>query len=658
VRWTVTLVTLILATTQVGTGQGPAKPEPPLAGHCDCEGGICPIGRNGRACSCGCALAADMQPVQSLKAMAVEDCRGGRAGIYPCNEIDLQSFLPLADIGGGHGNDVWGWTDPDTGREYAIAQRTNGTAFVDVTDPSRPRYLGNLPTQTVDSTWRDAKVYADHVFIVSEATNHGMQVFDLRQLRGVEGGPVTFQPTAHYAGFGSTHNLAIDTGAGFAYGVGTRTCAGGLHVVNIQDPANPRTAGCYPADGYTHDTQCIVYDGPDREHTGQEICFASNEDTLTIVDATDKQAQREVSRTGYDASAYTHQGWLTDDRRFFLVDDEGDERAFHRPTRTFVWDVSDLEAPFIAHIYEGPVESIDHNLFIRGDLVYESNYRSGLRLLQIGDLAAGGLREVGFFDLYPADNAAEFNGSWSVFPYFNSGTVLMQGIEQGLFVLRPRRAAQGLRRGIAVSLAATNRPAFVNGELVYIARVVNHGPDRATGIQVTTQLSTSATVLSATSSHGSCTTTSIVTCALGALAAGSDAVATIRVRPASTGDIIATARVSSDPIADDSADNVATNQVRVETPRRELVLRYPNGGETLPLNRLAAIQWTLRGVEGGVRIEYSGDGERWTRLAETPQSLGFQDWVPGLPMPNARVRVTSLADPSLTVTSAGTFTIR
>jgi choice-of-anchor B domain-containing protein len=658
VRHALVLVTLILATAQIGTGQSPGSPEPPLAGHCDCTGGVCPIGANKRACSCGCGQTADTQPVQSLKALAFQECRGGRSGIYPCSEVDLLSFLPLAEIGGGHGNDVWGWTDPDTGREYALVGRTTGTAFVDVTDPSNARYLGDLPTQTVESIWRNVKVYGDYAFVVSEAPNHGMQVFDLRQLRGVEGTPVRFESNAHYSGFGSAHNVAIDTASGFAYAVGTRTCAGGLHVVNVQDPLNPRTAGCYAADGYSHDTQCIVYDGPDRQHIGEEICFASNEDTLTIVDASDKQAQRLVSRTGYDTSAYTHQGWLTDDRRFFLVDDEGDEKAFRRNTRTFVWDVSDLEAPFIVHIYEGPVESIDHNLFIRGNLAYESNYRSGLRVLEIGDLSAGGLREIGFFDLYPADNAPEFNGAWSVYPFFQSGTVLMNGIEQGLFVVRPRRAAAGMRGGIGVSIVATNRPAVVNGELVYVARVVNYGPDRATGVQLTTQLPSSATIVSTTSSRGSCGASSIVTCQLGSLAAGGEANVTIRVRPTATADLVATARLSADPMADDNSDNVATSQVAVQTPRRELALLYPNGGETLPLNRLAAVQWTLRGVGGGVRIEYSGDDGRWTRLMEGDANFGFWDWVPGVVMPRARVRVTSLADPTLTATSAGTFTIR
>jgi choice-of-anchor B domain-containing protein len=592
--------------------------------------------------------------------VAAEECRNGSAAGYPCHEVDLLSFLPLAEIGGGRGNDIWGWTNPDTGREYAIVGRSNGTAFVDITEPARARYLGTLPTHTVDSSWRDVEVYADHAFIVSEAPNHGMQVFDLRQLAAVAEPPVTFRSTAHYAGFGSAHTVAVDIRTGFAYAAGTRTCAGGPHAVNIQDPKEPKTAGCYPADGYTHDAQCVIYSGPDRAHVGREVCFNSNEDTLTIVDVSDKHAQQEVSRTGYDASAYTHQGWLTDDHRFFLVDDEGDERAFGTRTRTFVWNVSDLEAPFIAHVYEGPVAAIDHQLFTRGDLAYESNYRSGLRVLALGDLATAPPREVGFFDIYPADDAPEFNGAWSVFPFFASGTVVVNGIEQGLFVLRPRRAPAGVPRGVGVSLAATNRPAVVSSDLVYVARVTNHGPGGAQAVQLTVQLPASAAVVSMTPSRGTCAATTIVTCALNDIAAGADAVVAISVRPSAPGDVVAAARVTGDSTIDDPSDNAATAVVSVETPRRELVLRYPNGGETIRANRASAVQFTLRGVEGGVKVELSrDDGRTWTTLASNAPNVGFYDWVPSTGVESlARVRVTSLADPRLTAMSAASFAIR
>ncbi|HYN84911.1 MAG TPA: choice-of-anchor B family protein, partial [Pyrinomonadaceae bacterium] len=384
-----------------------------------------------------------------LAAMSFTPCVDGSAATFPCHNVDLASFLPLAEIGGGTANDVWGWTDPQTGREYALLGRSNGVSFVDITTPEQPLYLGNLPTHTVESLWRGLKVYRNHLYVLSEAAGHGLQVFDLTRLRNVTSPPVNFTETAHYAGFTSAHTLAVNEETGFAYAAGTQpnaslpqgagTCTGrGLHVVNLQNPSAPAFAGCVDADGYTHETQCVVYRGPDSEHRGREICFNSNEDTLTIVDVTDKTKPEQLSRTDYEGRGYTHQGWLTGDHRNFLLDDELDERNLGMNTRTFVWDVTDLDAPSVRAVHQGVSTAIDHNLYVRGRFAFESNYRSGLRVLDASGAGSGQLSEVAFFDVYPVDDQPMFNGSWSNYPFFASGTVVASGIEQGLFVLRPR----------------------------------------------------------------------------------------------------------------------------------------------------------------------------------------------------------------------------
>ena len=78
--------------------------------------------------------------------------------------------------------------------------RTNGTSFVDISDPVNPVYLGNLPPGAANSSWRDIKEYADHAFMLTEAINSGMQVFDLTQLRTVPSPPATFSENAWYNG--------------------------------------------------------------------------------------------------------------------------------------------------------------------------------------------------------------------------------------------------------------------------------------------------------------------------------------------------------------------------------------------------------------------------------------------------------------------------
>lgn len=361
-------------------------------------------------------------------------CVNGRAADFDCERIDLHRRVPYADMGGSGGNDLWGWVDPLTLREYALLGMTNGTAFVDVTDPINPIILGRLPTQTVSSIWRDLKVYQNYAYVVADgAGSHGMQVFDLSRLRGLTTSQV-FVPDLVYGDFANAHNLAIDEATGYAYAVGSNTCGGGLHMIDIRTPNNPVFAGCY-AVVETHDAQCVVYDGPDTAHIGREICFGSNEDHFGITDVTLKSAPLSLATAIYPQLGFVHQGWLTDDHRYFLLGDELDELNFNVPTRTHVFDVTNLDAPAYLFAYEGRTRATDHNLYVRGDLVFEANYSSGLSVLQIGDLALGELAEIAFFDTYPAHDAAGFDGAWSVYPYLPSGTLLVSDISNGLFVL-------------------------------------------------------------------------------------------------------------------------------------------------------------------------------------------------------------------------------
>ncbi len=182
-------------------------------------------------------------------------------------------------------------------------------------------------------SWRDIKVHKNHAYIVSEARSHGMQVFDLTRLRDVSNPPVTFTETAHYNKMSTAHNIAINEATGYAYIVGAagkNSCSGGLHMVDSRTPTSPAFAGCFSADGYTHDTQCVVYAGPDTRYGGREICFSSNEDAVTVVDVTNKKAPAQISRTPYDQSAYTHQGWLTGDQRYFLLADQRHHHDDHQ----------------------------------------------------------------------------------------------------------------------------------------------------------------------------------------------------------------------------------------------------------------------------------------------------------------------------------------
>jgi choice-of-anchor B domain-containing protein len=390
---------------------------------------------------------------------AEKRCSGeGKVDVFDCGATDLQSFLPPSKLThDGHYiemNDVWGWYDPQTKKEWAIAGRRDGTTFVDITNGTRPIPVADLPLTTGarPNSWRDMKVYKDHAYIVADGAGpHGMQVFDLTRLRKMapqaNGLPQKVDADTTYTEIASAHNIVINEDSGFAYAVGSSaggtTCGGGLHMIDIREMKKPVFAGCFSdagtgraGTGYSHDAQCVTYKGPDKRYRGKEICIGSNETAVSIADVTDKKAPRAVSRVTYPSVGYTHQGWFTDDHKFFFVDDELDEgRPGIDKTRTLIFDFTDLENPKLLKEHMGVEAASDHNLYIKGNLMYQANYRSGLRILNVSDPANP--REVAFFDTAPyTTNGPGFNGAWSVYPYFRSGNIVVNSIEQGLFIVK------------------------------------------------------------------------------------------------------------------------------------------------------------------------------------------------------------------------------
>jgi len=367
-------------------------------------------------------------------------CENGMAGVYPCSGYDLLSRVTLDDFESNSGNDNWGWTDPETGKEYVLSGLDDGTAFVDISNPEAPLYLGKLPTATVPSSWRDIKVYNNFAFIVSEAQGHGLQVFDLTRLRDLTE-KETFSADKRLTDFGNAHNIAINEDSGFAYVIGSALYQGGPVFIDINDPKNPQVVGGYADDSYTHDAQIVIYNGPDTAYQDKELFFGSNSDggnnnQIIIIDVTDKENPKKINSITYQNGGYTHQGYLSEDHRYFFLGDELDELRFGSPTLTRIFDVSDLMNPELHVNYFAAVNAIDHNGYTKGDLFYIASYTAGLRVLDISGIEEKQIVETGFFDTYPKDNNANFEGVWNVYPYFESGIIAINDINSGLFLVK------------------------------------------------------------------------------------------------------------------------------------------------------------------------------------------------------------------------------
>ena len=390
------------------------------------------------------------------------NCVNGVAAGYPCQNVDMLSHLSLTELTTQEGtdafgnpifvvdfelNDMWGWYDEETDREFLIVGRNDAAAFVEVTDPENPVYLGHLPhSGSRASIWRDMKVYQNYAYIVADgAGTHGVQVFDLTQLRSVGPDAIEFSMTFKYTGVNAVHNIVINEDTGFAYAVGSRsggeTCGGGLHMIDLSEPALPSFAGCYSQaagngnTGYTHDAQCVVYHGPDLDWLGKEICVASNETAVVFTDVAEKSLPLTISIGTYPSTEYTHQGWLSEDHRYYFQGDELDEfRGTVGSTRTLIWNIEDLDDPVLAAEHFADRQTIDHNMYVVGNLLFQSQYKDGLRIMDISD--PENMVEVGFFDTHPQDRSV-WDGSWSNYPFLKNGVVAVSSSIDGLFLLQP-----------------------------------------------------------------------------------------------------------------------------------------------------------------------------------------------------------------------------
>jgi choice-of-anchor B domain-containing protein len=350
---------------------------------------------------------------------------------FPRSNVTLLSWLTLPDLGvpaNGNANSCFGYTSP-SGREYAIIGLSNGTAFVEITQPGNPVIVGVISGP--HSVWRDMRTYSHYSYSVSEGGG-GIQVVDLAN---IDNGVVTLVNTINDDGNSATHTLAINTASGYLYRSGGASVSQGLRIYNLNsNPASPSRVGSWN-DRYSHEASIFSYTtGPAAGHEIAFVCGGMNNGFnstgLHMVDVTNKTAPTTLQILSYANAAYCHQCWPTPDMHYLYLDDELDNLNVTR-----VFDISNpLSVSFVGTFTTGNT-SIDHNQYTRGNLLYQSNYRSGLRVKSMSNPGTQTSPvEVAYFDTWPEDDQAIFNGLWNNYPYFPSTVVIGSDIEKGLFV--------------------------------------------------------------------------------------------------------------------------------------------------------------------------------------------------------------------------------
>jgi choice-of-anchor B domain-containing protein len=396
------------------------------------------------------------QVTQTEKSHAAAPCVGNVSAGFPCQSISLLSHLAFQDLAptSARGNDIWGFTDLNTNREYAFYGMENGVAILDITDPVNPVQVGS-PTGS-STTWRDIEVYQvfdasaqrwrSYAYITADAVTDPLILLDLSGL-----------PNAvERVNFTSDHRAAHTNymlNADFTYGIsqtgeapvlgiaGSNLVSGNHRLYSLADPRAPSLLSV-SASGYAHDlTSFPIKDARKNSQcvnaTSRPLCQVLtdfNENTVDVWDVTNPTSRQLLASHPYPNARFVHSGWWTDDGRYLYVNDELDERDLNLNTTIRVFDMANLRAPVQVGSWVGPTRAIDHNTYVKGNRLYFSNYSEGLTILDITNPTAP--TRVGQFDTFPANADVGFFGAWGVYPFFASGTIAISDINSGLYLVK------------------------------------------------------------------------------------------------------------------------------------------------------------------------------------------------------------------------------
>ncbi|MEA2453192.1 MAG: hypothetical protein QOG04_1902 [Actinomycetota bacterium] len=368
-------------------------------------------------------------------------CVKGMAGTYPCKDIDLVAHVTADVMGGASIADVQGWVDPETKKEYAVLGSNSGVHFFDLSKPDKPVYLGKLVGKAETALiWQELVIVNDHAYIVCDLSPCNVQIFDLTRLRAPLPLPAqVWYPDAEFP-VPNAHSIDAnpETNHIFVNGTGP-IVAGTPFIFDVSQPLAPVPVGVTADDGYTHDSLCKSYAGPDKARRGHEICFNFNEDTITIYDVSaNPMMPEQLSRTTYENANYVHSGALSKDMSTLISTDEEDEATLGIRSTLYIWDVSDLSKPEMLGTFVAKSGAIDHNVYSEQDALYHANYVNGFRILDLKKANRGVLKEVAYFDTMPIADGPDFDGVWAAYPYLPSGNIIVGDMSgQGMFIVRP-----------------------------------------------------------------------------------------------------------------------------------------------------------------------------------------------------------------------------
>ena len=338
-----------------------------------------------------------------------------RVGHYPVSQWGPLAASPFC-------NDVWGYYDSATAKEFALVGNRNGTLVADVTNPAA--VTNSLWVPGANSIWRDIKTWSHYAYAVHDvpagnSASNGLLIINLDSMTHKFVRLPVPMPGGATDTLRRAHNLWIDE-EGKLYAFGSNVGVGGAVIVDVTaDPWNPSVLGVYNTyylhDGFArHDTLYGAALWEDIQVVG--VALPSQPVTFASFDSPDH---------------FAHNCWLSDDGNTLYTTDEvanGFVAAYN------VNDLSNVDELFRHKVQPG-TGLIPHNAHVDGNHLVTSYYTFGCHVLDVEFPELPVL--VAYYDTSPQFSGTGYNGAWGAYPYLPSGNILVSDIETGLWVLNP-----------------------------------------------------------------------------------------------------------------------------------------------------------------------------------------------------------------------------
>jgi choice-of-anchor B domain-containing protein len=348
---------------------------------------------------------------------------------YPAQNISLLSnwfnaATPAEPVYGIKYSGCYGWAAPN-GKEYAIIGSSQGTYFIDVSNPSNPVQCDYVPGRRANCIWREYRTYDKYCYMISDDSGpNSFQIADLSYLPDsvhiVHDGTSIFE---------RSHTIFIDGDKMYCGSVTTPTAYYSMAVYSLANPALPSLIRTLNQD---YSTPGTVHDMLVRNDT---VYASGGYDGLFIFKFTGTNFSLINSLTSYPSQGYNHSTAITPDGNTLVM---ADEVPAALTVKTL--DISDLSNITILDEFQSNPGATAHNPYImNGNRAVIAYYQDGLQVFDISD--PSNVVRTGYFDTHPQNGlnngypSPAYQGCWGAYTELPSGNVIAGDMQNGLFML-------------------------------------------------------------------------------------------------------------------------------------------------------------------------------------------------------------------------------